>query len=55
MAEANAGGGEIVSLPPGPVQRRLTPEELHAQRVAWGQQWGQVMKDIRRQHEKAGS
>ena len=55
MAEANAGGSASTSHPPGPVRRRLTPAELHAKRVEWGNQWGQVMKDIRRQHEKAGS
>lgn len=44
-----AGGEQVVrATVPG---KRLSPAELHAQRKAWGAEWGQAMKDIKRKHE----
>jgi hypothetical protein len=35
-------------------RRRLSPEELHAMRVAWGKKWGKLVSDAVRELLKEG-
>lgn len=53
-AQDGAAGNDGTSTPPSPGRTPLTPTELHEKRKAWGREYGNVMSDIKRQHDAKG-